>query len=183
MNPSQPFPPLDCSCKDVFPFRLACPSFVYRADYADNVRCLAPFVDEIELLFFESRFPDSLPSSTLIRELVQLARQGGISYNIHLPTDIHAGHPHDAVRHAAVAILEKFIDRCKPLDPSSFTLHLNRKHCDPDPAGWQTRTAETLAAVLADRLAGRRISVENIGYDFALAVPVVEGLDLSVCMD
>ena len=54
-NPTQPFPPLDIVCKNVFPFALACPSFVYPAGYVDNIRHLAPFVDEIQLLFFESR--------------------------------------------------------------------------------------------------------------------------------
>ena len=60
-----------------FTFSLACPSFVYPADYVDNVRHLAPFVDEIELLFFDSRFANSPPSPALVKELAQLARSGG----------------------------------------------------------------------------------------------------------
>lgn len=182
-EPNPPFPPLESPCKNVFPFKLACPSFIYRAGYTDNVRCLSPFVDEIELLFFESRFPDSLPPRPLIDELGRLAQQGRTSFNVHLPTDIYPGHPHPGVRHSAVVILNEWIGRCGPLNPSTFTLHLNRDTSETDPEGWQTRTGETLAAVLANGLPGPRISVENIDYDFALVAPVVEDLDLSVCMD
>jgi hypothetical protein len=87
-NDTSPFLPWQPCVKNGSPFPCACPSFVYPAGYVDNVRHLAPHVDEIELLFFESRFADSLPSRALIRELAQLARSGDITYNVHLPTDI-----------------------------------------------------------------------------------------------
>ncbi|BBO72287.1 hypothetical protein DSCA_62170 [Desulfosarcina alkanivorans] len=177
------FPPLETVCKKRFPFSMACPSFVYPAGYTDNVRHLAPFVDEIELLFFESRFADSLPSRSMIRELAQLARNGGITYNVHLPTDIRVGHRDAGVRQTAVDVLTRTIDRCAPLDPTTFTLHLERDRSEPDDRRWQAHTAESLEAVLANGIPRRCISVENLGYDFELAAPVVEKLDLSVCMD
>ncbi|BBO88450.1 cobamide remodeling phosphodiesterase CbiR [Desulfosarcina ovata] len=178
-----PFEPLTVSAKRAFPFTLACPSFIYRAGYAENVRHLAPFVDEIELLFFESRFADSLPSQELIRELADLGREGDITYNVHLPTDIHPGHRQTAEREKAVRVLGAFIDRCLPLSPSTFTLHLNRDPADHDIDRWQAATAASLTEVLAGRLTGRRISVENLDDTFHLAAPVIDALDLSVCMD
>ncbi|WP_372679094.1 cobamide remodeling phosphodiesterase CbiR [Desulfosarcina sp.] len=180
---TQPFPALDKPCKHAFPFSLACPSFVYPAGYLDNVRHLAPFVDEIELLFFESRFKDSLPDPALIRDLVQQARSGQITYNVHLPTDIYLGHRDPAVRHSAVAVLRQLIDRCAPLNPTSFTLHLNRDPSEPDSRRWQARSASSLEAVLATGVPSRRMSVENLDGDVERLAPVIEALDLSVCMD
>lgn len=182
-EPTTVFEPLRVSAKKAFPFTLACPSFIYRAGYAENVRHLAPFVDEIELLFFESRFADSLPSTALIRELAELGKTGDVSYNIHLPTDIHPGHPHADLRQRAVEVLKRFIDRCLPLDPSTFTLHLNRDPADLQVDRWQAATIESLEKALAGRLPGQRLSIENIDAAFFLAAPIIKDLDLGVCMD
>jgi endonuclease IV len=170
-------------CKKQFPFSLCCPSFVYPAGYVDNVRQLAPFVDEIELLFFESRFADSLPSREMIRELVQLARSGDITYNVHLPTDICLGHRDAGVRQTAVDVLTRTIARCAPLDPTTFTLHLARDSSEPDYRRWQANVVTSLENVLATGIPGRRLSVENLDDGLESAGPVIRQLDLSVCMD
>jgi sugar phosphate isomerase/epimerase len=181
--PPRHFAPLETICKNRFPFALACPSFVYPAGYVDNVRHLAPFVDEIELLFFESRFADSRPSRTLVRELAELGSAGGITYNVHLPTDIDLGHEEAGIRLHAVNVLKEVIERCAPLNPTTFTLHLVHDPADPGIERWQDQCVTSLAAVLAGGIPSRRISVENIGHDFAPATPVIEQLDMSVCMD
>jgi sugar phosphate isomerase/epimerase len=177
------FPPLATVCKNRFPFSLACPSFIYPAGYADNVRLLAPYVDEIELLFFESRFKDSLPTPDLIRELEQLAHSGRITYNVHLPTDIYLGDRDAGVRQTAVDVVRQLIDRCAPLNPTTFTLHLNRDPSESDNRCWQARSAASLEAVMAAGVPSRRISVENLDGDVERAAPVIEDLDLSICMD
>ena len=179
----QSFPALQTCGKKRFPFRLACPSFIYPAGYADNVRHLARFVDEIELLCFESRFADSLPAPALIRELAHLARTLDITYNVHLPTDIWVGHADDGLRRTAVDVLRQFIDRTSALAPTSYTVHLMPSGPQKDVRGWQTRTLQSLRAVLASGIAARRICVENLDYDFSLAAPIVRQLGLSVCMD
>jgi len=135
------------------------------------------------LLFFESRFKDSLPAPALIRELVQQARTGQITYNVHLPTDIYLGHRDAGMRQSAVGVLRQLIDRCAPLDPTTFTLHLNRDPFEPDNRRWQARLAESLEAVLAAGVPSRRISVENLDCDIEHVASVIDGLDLSVCMD
>ena len=55
-------PPLRAH-KSGYPFRLGTTSFIYPAGWAENVARLAPLVDEVELLFFESQIPGSLPGS------------------------------------------------------------------------------------------------------------------------
>lgn len=169
--------------KGAFAFTLACPSFVFRAGYAENVRRLAPFVDQIQLLFFESRLADRLPSPALIDELVSLGREKVVTFNVHLPSDIFPGHHEADQRRHAVAVLTDLVARCKPLCPSTFTLHLEHDPLDPDARRWQDHTTATLESVLASGIDSRLISIENLNYDFALAAPIVEALDLSVCMD
>lgn len=177
------FEPLGVSAKNCFPFALACPSFVYRAGYQDNVRLLAPCVDEIELLFLESSFADSLPSPDLIQDLTHLARSGQITYNVHLPMDIDLGHQNSQIRQSAVDILNQVIACCAPLAPTTFTLHLNFHPAEADIPAWRKRTLDSIEAILGTGLPGRRISVECLDYDFTLAAPIVEQLDLSVCLD
>jgi len=184
-NPKPSFPPLQTICKKQFPFSVACPSFVYPAGYVENVRRLAPFVDEIQLLFFESS-PESLPSPVLIQELAELADGQGIGCHIHLPSDIYPGHPDPDERRRAVEAVRTIMERCQVLAPSTFTLHLER-----NPAGienlpmerWRQYLLESLERMLPKKTAPRKISVETLDYPLEWVAPVIEAMDLSVCMD
>jgi sugar phosphate isomerase/epimerase len=190
VSPCQQYPesflPLERSFKRRFPFPLACPSFIYRAGYVENVRCLAPYIDEIQLLFFESRPPATLPTPELIEELQSLANVHGITYNVHLPTDLFPGHPDESQRRHAADALVKILHCCKKLDPSTYTLHINPnpEGCPPlSVATWQNYLIETMEQVLRTGVPGRKISVENIDDDLEKVENVIRTLDLSVCMD
>lgn len=182
-RPAPTVTPLTRVAKGTFPFSLGCPSFIYRAGYAENVRLLAPYVDEIQLLFFESRTADSLPSPAQIRELSRLGLDGDVRFSVHLPTDIDLGDRDATERRRAVTVLRALITRCEPLMPSTFTLHLACRHDETDIARWQHDAAASLERVLAAGMAPRRLSVENLDDDFDRAAPLVEMLDLSVCLD
>lgn len=185
-NPHEPFPPLNTDCKQAFSFTLACPSFVYPAGYVDNVRRLAPAVDEIQLLFFESRSAQSLPSQRLIRELAELAEDKALTYSVHLPTDIYLGHTDPAARRRAVDVVRQLVNRCERLAPSTYTLHLNRNpgdHGDLPSAEWQSRLIDALTQVTLSGVDSRRLSVENLDFPFAWVASAIEDMDLSVCMD
>ena len=73
--------------KAFYPFRLAATSFTYYDSYAANVELLGPFVDEVELLIFESNPKNKAPSSEEIHRLGQMADTWNITYNVHLPLD------------------------------------------------------------------------------------------------
>jgi hypothetical protein len=81
------YPPLPKSYKGLYPFKLGTTSYIYPDGYTQNVKMLAPYVDEIELLLFESA-PDSLPSNHEIKKLLLLSNEFDLTYNVHLPTDI-----------------------------------------------------------------------------------------------
>ncbi|MBW2248941.1 MAG: sugar phosphate isomerase/epimerase, partial [Deltaproteobacteria bacterium] len=118
------YPSLPKSYKGLYPFKLGTTSFIYPAGYAQNVIILAPYVDEIELLLFESN-PDSLPSTHEIKKLLSLSKEFDLTYNVHLPTDVSLSDPEPSIRHAAVETLKKVMDLTAPLSPSTCTLHLS----------------------------------------------------------
>ncbi len=59
--------------KGRFPFRLGTTSYIIPDAIFPNVRFLAPLVDEIELVLFESGRDDNLPSGEDISALAALA--------------------------------------------------------------------------------------------------------------
>ena len=79
-----PAPPR--SYKGVYPFKIGTTSFIYPDHIIPNVKILGRYLDEIELLLFEST-PDSLPSKEEITTLATLATELDLTYHIHLPLD------------------------------------------------------------------------------------------------
>src|SRR5210317_1315717 len=82
------YPSLTKVYKGLYPFKICTTSFIYPDHYIPNVRMLGPYMDEIELLLFESLGSEVLPSRAVISELCRLAGDFDLSYNVHLPTDI-----------------------------------------------------------------------------------------------
>ena len=84
----QDYLPPPRSVKGCYPFRLGTTSFIYPDHYVPNVQMLGPYFDEVELLMFESRWPDSLPTGETIDALARISAETDLGYNIHLPTDV-----------------------------------------------------------------------------------------------
>ena len=103
------YKPLDRSLKGKYPFRLGTTSFIYPDGYAENIRMLAPFFDEIELLFLDSLYDGSLPDEDEIEGLFKLKEDFQITYNVHLPIDISVA-DHDPFRQRqAVYVMKNII--------------------------------------------------------------------------
>ena len=65
----------------LLPFRLGTTSYIWPDDILPNVRQLAPLVDDIELVLFESdEYGSNLPDKDVIAELKQLALAYGLTY-------------------------------------------------------------------------------------------------------
>lgn len=180
------YPTFSRSYKNRFPFRLGTTSFIYPDHYAKNVEMLAPFFDEIELLFFESRFDNSLPSKTLIQTLKNLAEKHGISYNIHLPVDISLGDAGITHRMHAVDTINRFIERTQLLSPTTSTLHLvqpmsmNNKS---DMKVWLESLYWSMERVIGKEIKGEDLSIENLFYPLTLIKSLIDDFQLSVCLD
>ncbi|MBW1753844.1 MAG: sugar phosphate isomerase/epimerase, partial [Deltaproteobacteria bacterium] len=125
------YPALPKSYKGAYPFKLGTTSFIYPDHITPNIRMLGPYLDEIELLFFESQ-PAGMPSPQEIKEIRQLAKDFDLTYNIHLPLDISLGAPDPSKRLTAIEIIKQIIDLTAPLAPSTYTLHLPYDEADFD---------------------------------------------------
>jgi sugar phosphate isomerase/epimerase len=172
--------------KGIYPFRLGTTSYIYPADYVANVQRLAPFLDEIELLLFESTYA-SLPSSVVVSELGRLAVEKQVTYNVHLPLDIDLGATDTAARHQAVNALAVVMERVQPLLPTSYTLHLGchiHDFSSDKVAAWQNRTAQSLSHLFKETaVPGRQICIETLDYPPKWFLPLLDPFDLSVCLD
>jgi sugar phosphate isomerase/epimerase len=172
------------SLKNRFPFRLGTTSFIHPAGYSDNVRLLAPLVDEIELLFLESAH---LPSTAQIHELQALADTLAVTYNIHLPMDISLADPSPDIRGCSREVVLRALERVSPLNASTHTLHVNFAMPDRDPASvetWQARAAESLRRLLAESAVGAKdLTVETLDFPPLWLAPVILELGLPVCVD
>jgi sugar phosphate isomerase/epimerase len=172
------------SYKNRFPFRLGTTSFIYPALYSENVRKLGPYLDEIELLFFESRDRYAMPDSREIRELARLKDEFNLTYNIHLPTDVNIAAEDPAERNLAVRTYVRFIEALEELDPTTFTMHIPYEPGKPggEPL-WKTYSVKGMRSLLDQGVDSRMISVETLDYDPELLWTITEELDLSVCLD
>lgn len=161
-------------------------SFIYPAGYVSNVRRLAPFFDEIELLALES---DHLPSRNDIKELNSISKTHGITYNVHLPMDIDLAAESPETRRRSITSIAETLDRVAPLQPTTHTLHLTlarspESKSAADIEAWPPRVLESIALLLKTTgMAARRISVETLDFSPSRLAPIVETLDLSICVD
>lgn len=170
-----------------YPFRVSSPSFIYPDTWSVNARMLARHVDEVELLFFESRTEGCLPSREEIEALSQISNDFSIGYNIHLPTDLSLASAGRMEQKKSLDTYRRVMDLTSRLDPTSWTLHIP---CDqPIASGtdvvarWQDRAREGLEKLLADGIPPRRLAIENLDYPFVWVQDIVKAYDLSVCMD
>lgn len=166
-----------------YPWRLGATSCVLPADIMTNVRQLALLVDDVQLLFFESAAKSLLPQPLDVPALRDLAEEHGLTYTVHLPTDLGLGSAAQAERQEGVGEILRLMTRLAPLAPLSYDLHLVREPDLPDVV-W----LDNLAASLQE-LSGalgkekRLVGVENIEYPFGLVAPVVAEFGFSVCLD
>lgn len=149
------------------PWTIAAPSCVLPAPVAENCTFLAQQFDEIALAFFETETCLAYTGQDLPPGLASLP----VSWHVHLPLDLPwvAGAEHVA---EAVLGLARKVDH---LSPGGFVLH---------PPGRPDELARLARLLLAEGIRPEALLVENIaGRDLEAMWPVIEDLDLGVCLD
>lgn len=174
--------------KNKYPFRLGTSSYILPDNILPNVRFLAPIVDDVELVLFESAEHSNLPGPPEIAELKQLAADNSLSYTVHLPLDVELGHPDESLRRRSVEQCRRVVELTRPLDPFAWVLHLSHPvGPNPIPADDRPRWLKALAesaADLADTFSEpARCSVETLSYPFAWVEDIVNEHGFSVCFD
>lgn len=183
-NEISTYPPLGKSYRGLFPFKIATTSYIYPDRIIPNVCMLAPYLDEIELVLYESA---GLPTTNEITALAEIREEQGLTYNVHLPLDIFLGDPNPAVRRHGAAVVREVITLTETLRPSTYTLHLSLENPEgrqyADIGQWRMHLTESMKEILSAEITPRQISVENLDYPLEIVEEVIETLDLSVCLD
>ena len=180
------YPSLTQCYKNYYPFKIGTTSFIYPDHYVPNVKMLGPYLDEIELLLFESTGVDALPSKPVIAELSRLAKEFDLSYNIPLPTDISLSDQDPKRQIQAVETMIRVIELVNPLCPSALTLHLpymEESFEEYNLKIWQDRVYGNLEKLLSAAVTKDKIAIETLDYPFELVDDIIFDLDLKICMD
>jgi len=171
------------------PFRLGTTSYIWPDDILPNVVQLAPLVDDVELVLFESdEYGSNLPGEAVMAELRGLAQAHDLTYTVHLPLDLRLAED-NSLRHPSLEKARLVIERTRMLDPFAYVVHLDGKtieHCvDANAlARWQSQAARSLEHVVGWAGDARRVCVENLeNYDPAALTLALESIPVSRCVD
>ncbi len=163
-------------------FRLGSTSYIYPADLLTNVRRLAGLVEDVELVLFEVEGASNLPDAETVAELGEVARRHGISYTVHLPTDLQLGADGEAWA-SSVEKARRVIRTTCPLNPWAYVVHLNPEGA-ANRARWQERCREALEVLAWEAGGPDRLAVENLeNCPLEHLVPVLERSPVSLCLD
>jgi sugar phosphate isomerase/epimerase len=180
--------PLLLKCyKKMFPFKLATTSYIYPDRIVPNVTLLAPFLDEIELVLFESERQDNLPDEEEINQLMSLSIHHEVNFNVHLPIDIFLGDESEEIRSKGVCIVKRVIERTLCLNPSVYILHFDLRKSDGqqerDVKAWQSRIIRSVEELVENGIESNRISIETLDYPFEWIEDIVKEFGFSICLD
>ena len=153
------------------------------------MRQLAPLVDDVELVLFESdEYGSNLPGQEAIAELKQLAKAHDLTYTVHLPLDLRLGDD-DSARHPSLEKARRVIERTQLLDPFAYVVHLDGRAIQhgasvDELARWQSQAARSLEQVAGWAGSARCVCVENLeNYDPAAFAFVLDTVPVSRCVD
>ena len=179
------YPNLHKSYKKAFPFKIGTTSYIFPDHIVPNVRAIGPYVDEIELILFESK-AESLPTGKEIKMLETLSKDLDITYNIHLPLDVYLGSHDDTQRKESIEILNAIFNLTAPLKPTTHTLHLEYDGLagdEEDRIRWKSNLFKSFEVLLSKGIDEKSISVETLSYPLNWIDDIIEAYDLKVCLD
>ena len=171
------------------PFRLGATSYIWPDDILPNVVQLAPLVDDVELVLFESdEYGSNLPGEDVMAELRRLAQARDLTYTVHLPLDLQLSED-DSARHPSLEKARRVIERTRSLDPFAYVVHLDGKAIQHGADAetltrWQSQATRSLEQVAGWAGDAQRVCVENLeNYDPAAFAPVLDQVAVSRCVD
>jgi len=169
------------------PLRVGTTSYILPEDLLPNVRFLAPRVDDIEVVLFESEQTSNLPSPQTVRELARLAGTHGLSYTIHFPLDVFPGSLDETVRRKSVESYQRIGSLTAPLHPFSYIFHLTPESYAREPATdiarWHSQLEKTIVELLESGWDPQQLCVETLSYRFEHVLDLVQKYHLAVTLD
>ncbi len=169
------------------PWRIGTTSYILPDDIIPNVTYLAPLVDDIELVLFESEEISNLPSDEIVDELLRIATEHGITYTVHFPLDVFPGALDDGLRRKSLDSYQRIKALMDRLSPFAYILHLTPESYGRVPAQdvdfWVRQLDRTLEEMIALGWDPRMLCVETLSYPFDLVFHLIEKYGLSVTLD
>ena len=166
------------------PFRFGGTSWVTSGSFEDNLRSLASYVEDMELVLFDTQQGCNIPTATEVTRLATLCDELGMTCTVHFPVDI-CPFVDSRGRTLAEDACLRMVDLFAPLHPFAWVVHFVGKDYLPpgDDSLWRERTARSAERLRRAVSFGRELCVETLNYPFEQVAPVVRDLDLSVCLD
>jgi sugar phosphate isomerase/epimerase len=175
-------------------FRIGTTSYIIPDDILPNVRFLAPQVDDVQLILFETdEYGSNLPDAALCAQLVALAAAHDLTYTVHLPLDLRLGDGGEET-HISLVKARRVIEATRALHPYAYTLHLDGRALTIPRSSqeerqdvlhrWQETGRRALEIVCGWLEEPARLCVENLeGWDPEAFAPVVAALPVSRTID
>ena len=173
--------------KGMFPFILGTTSYIIPDDIIPNIQFIAPLLDCVQLLIFESQNP---PSQAVITRINKIGNANNLKYVIHMPVDISLSDSSEHQRQNAVVKHLEIISLTEPLQPFVYIMHVHDNRNDHqtapscrDISKWQETISRSIAEILSSGIEPRRICIENLLYPLDLLEEIITHYDLSICLD
>lgn len=166
-------------------FRIGTTSYIYPDNIIPNVHRLKTRVKDFELVLFEVKDQNSIPSERDLLELRQISMDYDITYSPHMPLDLDLGCENKTIRKDSINKAIHLINYLSVLDPFCYILHLNisRKQ-EKKIESWQNRINESLLSIIKKtKIPSSIIAIENLNYPFRYVEQIVSDNNLSICID
>ncbi len=169
-------------------FRMGTTSFIYPDAALPNVKRLCPFVDDIEILFFDVSDPEGLPDAGALRELAEIKATHDLTYSLHTPLGASLASSDESLRRAGVEQVLRAIAIAEPLEPENTILHVYRGDCEGEPIPddldrWRDRARRSLQEIISAGIEPRQLGIEWLDYDLGMLEPVIDEFGISVVLD
>lgn len=165
------------------PFRLGCTSYVIPDEITPNVEKMAPLVDDIELVLFETPGYSNLPSLLDLEQLSVLLDSNDTTVTIHLPTDQSPFSDFEAFVHS----MHSVISLCSRLSPFAYIFHLEGfpgTSWGSEFLDWRRCYEKALDCILdSSSIDPKLIAIENLAYPPSIVAPFVQRFHTSHCVD
>ncbi|MFX1297542.1 MAG: cobamide remodeling phosphodiesterase CbiR [Promethearchaeota archaeon] len=137
-------------------------------------------------------------SRRVIKKLLKIKEETGITYSVHLPIwSIELSSPNALIRNASINCMIESIKRSEPLDPIAYVIHLtgalsaeiSRINLDPNAKesiiGLLNGIASSsIKKILSNTdISPQKIAVENVEFPFDATRKLVDKYNLSICFD
>lgn len=173
--------------KNHFPFKIGCTSYAFPDSIIPNVIYMSEFVDDIELLLFESSEKGSILTAAEINELKLISIKHNIQYSIHCPIDLPAGSSDPFTRNKFINQVESIINLTSALPISGFIIHLtgiNNESNSLEILEWCENVNSFCKKISSiNGLIHSKICIESLSYNPKYNEEIVNKYGFSHCID